>query len=301
MSQRAIGYLLCIIQAVLYSTMGVVGKFMYGTGLAPEQVILLRFSMTVVLLGVFLLITRRECLLSHNPYVYLQGFCFAATAVTYFFAVQYLTAGLTTVIFYGFPAVVAFISVFVFHEHIGIKQYISLLLTIIGLFLISGLLIQGSVKLSPIGLLFAVGSNVTFALYMIVGQKVVEKEGVLTATFTFCLVSLVGTAIVFFPYVPTLVTFTPQQYALGLAMAVFNTILPVVILLEGIKRIGANLSSLISISETPFALFFAYLVLGEVLTGMQAVGTILIIIATIIALTIKKPVAAGDGTVHAED
>lgn len=60
-------------------------------------------------------------------------------------------------------------------------------------------------------------------------------------------------------------------------MALLNTIAPIVLYIVAIKRIGGTLASLISISETPFSLFFAFLILGEVLTSWQALGAILIV------------------------
>ena len=53
MNAQITGYVLAVAQAVLYSTMGVAAKYLYGTGLSPEQVILLRFLGTVVGLGAF--------------------------------------------------------------------------------------------------------------------------------------------------------------------------------------------------------------------------------------------------------
>lgn len=76
---------------------------------------------------------------------------------------------------------------------------------------------------------------------------------------------------------PTLVSVNATQVGVALFMVLFNTILPVVMLLEAIKRIGATITSIISIAETPFAVVLAFLVLGEIMTALQLAGTLLII------------------------
>ncbi|MBR5260342.1 MAG: EamA family transporter, partial [Eggerthellaceae bacterium] len=87
--------------------------------------------------------------------------------------------------------------------------------------------------------------------------------------------------------IPTLVSITPTQAGVALFMVVFNTILPVVMLLEAIKRIGATLTSLVGISETPFAVLFAFIILGETLTGMQVAGSVLVVLS-ILMVTIPE-------------
>ena len=50
-----VGSIFAVLQAVLYSTMGIFGKVLYATGLSAEQVIILRYACATVLLGGFLL------------------------------------------------------------------------------------------------------------------------------------------------------------------------------------------------------------------------------------------------------
>ena len=69
------------------------------------------------------------------------------------------------------------------------------------------------------------------------------------------------------------------------AEASANTILPVVLYIQAVKHIGGTKTSLIGISETPFSLFFAFLILGETIAPMEGVG-IVFVIAGIAAITI---------------
>ena len=123
----------------------------------------------------------------------------------------------------------------------------------------------------------------SFAIYTILIQRNKHPEGTFTVTFTIVLLSTLASLVVFAPSLPPLVaTSTWQAWALGAAMALLNTIAPIVLYIVAIKRIGGTMASLISISETPFSLFFAFLILGETLTPWQAVGALLIVAGIIL-------------------
>lgn len=276
------GYVFAIVQAILYATMGVIGKYLYGTGLVPGQVMVLRFCATVMLLGLFLCIWRKQPLFSRRPIVYLQAFFFVVSAFLYLLAVNEMAAGLATVIFYLYPVAVAVIAAAVFRERPSVRIVGALGLATVGVVLISGVLVPDAIQLSIPGVAYSIGSSVTFAVYSVMGQKNVKKDAPLTMTFSISVVGLVMTALVFPGDFAVLGNITLLQGSLGVAIALFNTILPVVLLLAAIARIGATKASLISILETPFSLFFAFIVLGETLTVFQAMGSALVVVAIVV-------------------
>lgn len=284
-SQQGVGYILAVVQAVMYSTMGIISKYLYGTGMTPQQVMVLRFGGTVLVLGLFLLVWRRRRLFSRKPLVYVQGLFFVASALLYFLSVQELTAGLATVIFYAFPAVVALLTALVFRERPGLRVIGSLALALVGIVLISGLLGSGEVRLSPAGIAYGIGGCVAFAVYTVLGQKAVEKDSPFTMTFSIAVVGLAVCALCLPGEFPAMLQLSTLQVGLGLAIVLFNTIIPVVLLLAAIKRIGATKASLISILETPFSLLIAFLVLGETLTPLQGAGSVLVV-ASILIVTL---------------
>lgn len=292
---RAIGYALAIAQAILYSTMGVACKFLYGTGLSTGQVVSLRYFGTVLVLGAFLLIWRKYPLFSRRPIVYVQGFFFVLCTILYYLSVRELTANVATVLFYAYPPMVALMAAVVFKERPSARTIIALAVSMFGIVLLSGVIagILGSESLafSPIGVAYGIGSCVAFAIYNIIGQMAVgKKDGPLTMTFSMCVVGIVMCIIAYPADIPTLIHIAPTQIGVALFMVIFNTIIPVVMLLEAIKRIGATMTSLIGISETPFAVLFAFVILGETLTGMQIAGSILVVLSILmVTLPSKKP------------
>ena len=135
------------------------------------------------------------------------------------------------------------------------------------------------------GLVFALASALAFAIYTVIIQVTGRTEGSFTVTFTLSWTSLLASCIIFAPSVPTMFALTPYQIGIGCTMALANTILPVVLYIQAVKHIGGTKTSLIGISETPFSLFFAFLILGETIAPMEGVG-IVFVIAGIAAITV---------------
>ena len=272
----ALGVVLAVLQAILYACMGIFGKLLYATGLGPEEVVILRFLCASVLLGAFLLVWRKQALVSRQPAVYLQAVFFFLSALFYFYCVNRLTAGMTTVIFYTYPAVVALGSSIFFKERFTLTTGLALLLALGGLVMVSGML-AGGIKLDGLGILWGIISCVSFAVYTLLIHKTARTEGAFTVTFTLSWTSLLAACVAFFPKLPFVLQLTPQQVGLGCALSLACTIIPIVLYIEAVKRIGATKTSLIGISETPFSLLFAFIILGEVLTLQQGIGSALIV------------------------
>lgn len=282
----AVGVAFAILQAVLYSTMGIFGKVMYATGLAADQVVLLRYAAATVLLGAFLLIWRRQPLVARDRGVYLQALLAFASSASYFFAVERMNAGVTTVLFYTYPAVVAVASALLFRERITPATVAAMILALAGLLLVSGIT-EGAVALDPLGLGLAVASCLFFAAYTLLINKTSRTDGPLTITFTLSWVGLLGACVLFAPAVPTLATLSAPQVGLACGLALACTLLPIPLYIEAVKRIGATRTSLLGISETPSSLLLAFVILGETLTAAQGTGSLLIVAS--IAVTTAAP------------
>lgn len=287
-SSHKLGYVFIILSAISYSMLGIIARYIYNSGLEMQLVTLMRFVGTVILLGIFWLFDRKRPLMTLSPAVLFQGLFFVASAVLYFFAVKHLSAGLATVILFAHPALVALLAAIVYRERISRRQIAGIALALLGLLFISGLPAKGAAALSPLGIGLSIGCAVVYGIYVLLGQHTTKKDSPLTITFTLGLMGLVIVCLMFPSSIPRLASLTPYQVFLGFGMALVGTVLSVVLLLKGVKLIGASVASLVSISEIPFSLVLAFLILGEVVTPLQILGTMLIIVATIVAMTVRK-------------
>lgn len=286
-----LGYGFAIAQAVLYSMMGIFGKLLYETGLSAQETVLLRYLATTVILGVVLLAWRKHRLVSREPMVYVQAAFFFVSTLFYFLAVERLSAGIATVIFYLYPVLVALLSLAVLHERFSAPTAVALGFAVGGLLLVSGVA-ESEVVLDALGIVYGAISCVAFAFYTVLVQKAGRAEDPFTLTFTISWTNLVAAALIFAPSVPTMLRLDGAQLGLGSLLAVLCTIAPMLLYIVAIKRIGGTRTALIGISQTPFSLLFAYLILGEQLTVLQGAGAALIVVG--VAIVTAAPAKGAD-------
>lgn len=285
-SARTRGYAAGIAQAVLYATMGIFGKLLYACGLTAQLVMIMRFGCTVLFLGLFIAFFHGRKFLSHQPAVYVQSIFFFVSAWLYFLSVERMNAGLATVIFYTFPAVVAIMNVIAFHERLTWRVIVALALSLTGIVFISGVLTPEGLSIDPLGILYGIVACIAFAAYSVLVQKTARTESSFTATFSISLVCLVASLVLFNGEIGGLAGIGLYEIVLGCALAILSTILPIVLFIYAIGRIGATKASIVSIAETPSSLLLAFIILGETIDVLQALGSLLVI-ASIVVVTLK--------------
>lgn len=292
-SSQTVGYILAFTQAVLYASMGIVCKAMQELGATSEQVTLLRFSTTIVILGAFLLISRKQRILSRNPLLYVAAIFFFLSAYPYYVGVKMLTAGMATVLYFTYPAVTAILGVFLFKERLTARIIFVVLLNLVGVFFISEVYLPGNTVMDPIGILMVLIASTSYAGYTIMLQVINDRkkgqpdsaspaEGPFTITFCVSAISLIISGIVFWDQVPSLPSLSLSIWGLALFMCLFNTIIPIVLYALAVERIGGTKASLIAVAEAPVSLILCFLILGEVISLGQAFGSALIVLAVLV-------------------
>ena len=292
-----LGYGFAVAQAVLYSMMGIFGVLLYDTGLTAQETVILRYLATTALLGAVLLAWRKHRLVSRQPMVYVQAAFFFVSTLCYFLSVERLSAGIATVIFYLYPVLVAVLSLAVLHERLSAPTAVALGLAVGGMLLVSGVA-ESQVVLDGLGIAYGAISSVAFAVYTVLVQKAGRAEDPFTLTFTISWTNLAAACLVLAPGVPAMLRLTMPQMGLGALLALLCTIAPMLLYIVAIKRIGATKTALIGISQTPFSLLFAYLILGERLTLLQGVGAALIVagIAVVTLAPTREGTAESDAS-----
>lgn len=286
LSRQAVGYVAAIFQAIMYSSMGIFASLLYGCGMTPQAVMILRYICTTVFLGLFILFFHHRKFLSRQRAVYAQSVFFFISSWLFFLAVERIGAGLTTVLFYSFPTIVAIINVFVFKERLTARVVLSLVLSLCGVVLISGLLSPHLYSVDPVGIAFAIASCLAFAIYTVLIQKIARVESPFTATFTISVICLIASTIFFAGSLGDIAAIGIQETLLGSGLALFATIIPITLYIFSIERIGSTKAAILSIIETPSSLLLAYAILGETFDLLQLLGALFVIVS-ILVVTVK--------------
>ena len=78
---------------------------------------------------------------------------------------------------------------------------------------------------------------------------------------------------------------------LSIAMALISTVMPIWLMAEGIKRIGANQASMIGAIGPVLTIFFGWLILNEAITPVQIIGAGLVLAGVLLVSLRVEPAA----------
>jgi drug/metabolite transporter (DMT)-like permease len=190
---------------------------------------------------------------------------------------RFISASLERVVLFVYPTLVVIFSALLFKRRIGLHVALALLATYAGILLMFAYgATAGPDALLGAGLVF--GSAVVFAVYFIGTAQIIGRVGSVRFTAYTMIVACAAALIQFGATHEVQALRLPGEvYWLALAMAVFSTVLPMFMLTEGIRRIGANKASIIGSVGPVATMFMAFAFLGEPIGAAQVAGTALVI------------------------
>ncbi|MGE5391169.1 MAG: DMT family transporter [Deltaproteobacteria bacterium] len=281
-SRQFSGFIYVALSALMYATMPLLGKYAYGSGLEPDQVIFLRYGLAFLILATYLPICKKTAPLSKSPLVWLQGSIFIMGSLFYFFALRLLPVSLVTIILFSYPALVSLLSIVVYREKLGLGHFAAVLLAIAGTGLAGGFA-PSHMQISTIGVLLAAATAVCYTVFCVLGQKTTDGTSPLSLTAS---ISFAGIIIIllFFHSPGFLLKLNLLQLFIGLALGLVDTVMAVSFYLKGIQLIGAARASLVSILEPVLTVLMAVLFLHEHLGVFQLAGLLLVLTSMFMTL-----------------
>lgn len=195
-----------------------------------------------------------------------------------FLGLQYISASLERLILFVYPTLVVVLSALFFGVRIGRREYVALLLTYLGIFVVfyNDVAIGQNNVIKGAVLIFA--SALTYAIYLMGSGRLIPKLGSVRFTAYAMVVSSLA-VLVHFVCTQSLsgLAFPPQVYWISIGMAVFSTVLPAFLLSEGIRLIGSGRASIVGSVGPVSTIVLAYFFLQEAITLHQVAGTVLVL------------------------
>ena len=210
-----------------------------------------------------------------------------------FIGLQYISAGLERLILFLQPTMVVLLSALFFKTAIRRHHAVSLGLSYGGI----ALVFAANFQMAPDPHAILIGGGLVFlsalcyALYMIGSGRVIPRVG--AARFTgYASSAACGFAIgqFFLMHGVGALAQPAKVYWLCVAMAMISTVMPIWLMAEGIKRIGANQTAMISAIGPVLTIFFGWSILGEAITAVQIVGAALVL-AGVLLVSLKAEAA----------
>ncbi len=197
-----------------------------------------------------------------------------------FIGLTYIPASLERLILFLYPTFVVLLSWAMFRTKLTAAQAMSLVLSYSGVLLCvwDNLRIEGDPSGLAIGVAFTLTSAFTYACYVVASARIVPRVGSMRFT------SYASSVACGFSIAHFFVTHGAESlvvpgivYAYALGMGTVSTVLPILLVAEALRRLGANQVALISTLGPIATLAMAALILGEKITAIQMGGAALVI------------------------
>jgi drug/metabolite transporter (DMT)-like permease len=286
------GLAIAIIGAIFFSAKAIVAKLIYRYNV--DAVTLITFRMLFSLpffaaIAIWKARTEKPLTNGERAKIVLMGLLgYYLSSFLDFLGLQYISAGLERLILFLTPSFVLLMSVFFLKKKIRLVEWLALGTAYIGTVLV--FLHDAMVGGSNIALggAFVLGSAIAYAIYLILSGELVRRAGALRLVAYAMCVSTVACIVQFFLLRPTSMLVQPMEvYGLSLINALFCTVLPVILTMIAVERIGAATTSQAGMIGPASTLFLAAWILDEPITGIQLAGTALVLTG-IYLLTKKK-------------
>jgi drug/metabolite transporter (DMT)-like permease len=204
-----------------------------------------------------------------------------------FVGLEYISASFERLLLFIYPTLVLLISLFWLKTRAGRREIAALLLTYLGIG-ISYHNETGAVGVNAhIGAIYIIFAAITYAIYLVATEKLARHYSPLVFTSFAIIISALAIILHGALAGEKLLGHPAPVYWYILAMAIFCTVLPSLLVAQGIALIGSNRAAIISTLGPVLTIYLAYSVLGDAITLAQTIGTICVL-AGIALLTIKS-------------
>lgn len=288
MSPRTTGVLLALTSATGFGVMPVLTKVVYDDGAGPFGVLSVRFTVAAVLL-LALARLRGEALprgRQLRDLALLGGVGYVVESLCYFAALTRISAGLTALLLYLYPALVVVLSAVVLRHRPGRVAVACVVIATVGTALTIGPVAGGR----SLGVALGLGAAASYAVYIVLSSTATKGVGPLATSA----VVMGACGLVYDALALGTRAALPSSAGAWLALAgvtVLGTVVAVAAFFAALALLGPSDTAVLSTMEPVVSVGVAALALGESLSAVQLAGGVLVI-GAVIVLARTSPVPA---------
>lgn len=201
-----------------------------------------------------------------------------------FWGLQYISAALERLVLFLNPTMVVLISALVVGYRITKRDVFALVLCYAGI----ALVFVHDLQINPQNVLLGGGlvmlSAMLYAGYLVGGGEMVKRIGGVRFAAYASIVSTIALLVHFLLTHKTsgLISQTPRVYSLVTWMALVSTVLPIIFMAVGLRRIGSANAAMLSSIGPISTIFLGAIFLGEPVTALQLIGAALVLIGVLV-------------------
>lgn len=292
MTTRQRGMVQIIASGICFGFLGLFGKQLLSHGVLPGEMLTLRFFTAALFMLLLLLLRRPQRMrldLSRVTVCVLLGvFGYAVFAFCYFTALQGLSASLTVLLLYTYPALVAAGGWLLFAERIPREKWLALPLAALGL---CGLVWGEFALKSYEYLAYGMASALVYALYILCSSRFLKGSDPMVAAPIIQLGAGFALAALYLHSPERAWTIIREDWLIILGLSLVSTVLAMSLFLAGLQKLKGWEVSLLSTTEPLVGVALGALLLGEQLTATQLAGGLALILA-LVWVSLPRPLAS---------
>lgn len=260
---------------------GTIGLFVRNISLTSGEIALYRAILAVVLIGIYLLLSKQKISLNELKkdiiLLFVSGVAMGFNWLLLFEAYKYTTVSVATLSYYFAPVIVTIVCPILFREKMTIKQLLCFIMSTLGIVMITGIGDLGSSNTHHIGILLGLGAAVLYATVIILNKFIKNVEGIHRTFLQF-----IAAIVVLLPYV----LFTGGIHLANLELKGWICLLIIGLIHTGVcyclyfsslKELPGQKVAILSYIDPLVAVLVSVLILSETISGWQILGGLLIL------------------------
>ncbi len=286
---QAKGTIMVLLSAIFFGLLPFFAIKTYAEGFDVSNLLLYRFSFAFVLIGLFCIYKKISLRINKKQFFLLLILSFVGTMLTtytLFLSYQYISSGLATTLHFVYPIITIVFATIIYKEKFTFKKIGALLLSIIGI----GLLSVGSgVEIDTTGVLWALVSGLFYAIYILCMANP-ELRKISPYSVAFWIFGI--TALLFFGKCLFTEGINTNPSAMSLFYIVnlsfWSTFLSVVLFYMGMKYTGPGNASLLSTLEPLTGVMVGVLVFNDIMDLKSTLAILMILTSVLIVVKHNK-------------
>lgn len=287
------GVFLVGLGATTYGMLATFVKMAYNEGYTTAEVTVSQFVLGILgllIINTFQKAKKRDTVVKASPknifHLMLAGTSLGLTSVFYYLTVKYIPVSIAIVLLMQTVWIGVLLEMILDRKIPSVKKIISVVIVLIGTVLATNV-INTAIELDWRGIVLGLLSATSFTTTMFTANRVATT----ISSAQRSLYMLFGGAIIVFVFA-FLTQTTAFNFAIfmkwGIALSLFGTIIPPLLMNAGFPHTGIGLGSIVSALELPVSVLMAYFLLNENVNIWQWSGIVLIILAIILMNTNYK-------------
>ena len=286
-----LGFFYVLIAGIGFGFLGIFGKLAFQNNLQVYELLTFRFLLAGFIIGCGLFIFRKNDLRLNRRQIVTSIFLgvlgYATFSSLYFMSIQGLSVAIAAMLLFCFPFFVIIGEAVFFKEKISRQKLTSLLLCLLGIFLLiyspnkttTELSLASYIEIDKLKyFIYAIAAALTYSVYVLASGRL-QKDTPAGGSSFFVILSA-GVALLIFNY--SQIQFEKfliiNNFLIILGIAVVCTIIPIMTFLLGLQRLSSGTASIIVTVEPVVATIAGYLILQESLTLSQMIGSGIVLV-----------------------